>query len=257
MIYQKSYYINNPKATIIIVHGISEHSGRYKELALRFNEEGYDVLTYDHIGHGKSSGKRGKLKSFHEMIDILHSIVLKEKSRNNNKIFLLGHSMGGGVVNLYEAKYSNIDGIISSSAATNTPRELRLFKYIGFYLLRWVKISSKMFDDHLAKDPKVLENNKKDPLMLKFMYLSLLGEMFIKGVKYLHKNINNFNTPILYIHGTSDNIVDYKFSEYMYNNIKTKDKKLILYEGEYHEMLNDYNKEKVVSDILNWLNKRA
>lgn len=257
MIYQKSYYINNPKATIIIVHGISEHSGRYKELALRFNEEGYDVLTYDHIGHGKSSGKRGKLKSFHKMIDILHSIVLKEKSRNNNKIFLLGHSMGGGVVNLYEAKYSNIDGIISSSAATNTPRELRLFKYIGFYLLRWVKISSKMFDDHLAKDPKVLENNKKDPLMLKFMYLSLLGEMFIKGVKYLHKNINNFNTPILYIHGTSDNIVDYKFSEYMYNNIKTKDKKLILYEGEYHEMLNDYNKEKVVSDILNWLNKRA
>ena len=194
MIYQKSYYINNPKATIIIVHGISEHSGRYKELALRFNEEGYDVLTYDHIGHGKSSGKRGKLKSFHEMIDILHSIVLKEKSRNNNKIFLLGHSMGGGVVNLYEAKYSNIDGIISSSAATNTPRELRLFKYIGFYLLRWVKISSKMFDDHLAKDPKVLENNKKDPLMLKFMYLSLLGEMFIKGVKYLHKN--NFYTAL-------------------------------------------------------------
>lgn len=257
MIYQKNYYITNPKATVIIVHGISEHSGRYKELALRFNKEGYDVLTYDHIGHGKSSGKRGKLKSFHEMIDVLHSVVLAEKTRTNNKIFLLGHSMGGGVVNLYEAKYSNIDGIISSSAATNTPRELRPFKYIGFYLLRWIKISSKMFDDHLAKDPNVLKQIKEDPLMLDYMYLSLLGEMFVKGVKYLHKNINNFNTPILYIHGTSDNIVDYKFSEYMYNNIKTKDKKLILYEGEYHEMLNDYNKEKVITDILNWLNKRA
>lgn len=257
MIYQKNYYIENPKATIIIVHGIAEHSGRYKSLSERLNNEGYDVVTYDHLGHGQSEGKRGRLKSFHNMIDVLHSIVLAERSRNNNKIFLLGHSMGGGVVNLYEAKYGDVDGIISSSAATNTPKGLRIFKYIGFYLLRWIKVSSSMFDKHLAKDPKVLENNKKDPLMLDYMYLSLLGEMFIKGAKYIHKNINNFKTPILYIHGTDDQIVDYRFSVNMYENIPTVDKEIILYEGEYHEMLNDYNKEKVTNDILNWLNKRV
>jgi len=253
MIYKNKYFIENPKATIIIAHGIAEHSGRYDYLAKRFNKEGYDVITYDHIGHGKSGGKRGKLKSFHQMIDILHEIVLKEKERTNKKIFLLGHSMGGEIVNLYEAKYDDIDDIISSSAATNTLKEVRIFKYIGFSLLRWIKISTKRFDKFLAKDPAVLEKNKKDPLMLDHMYISLLGEMLVKGVNYLHKNINNFKNPILYIHGTKDGIVDYKFSQYMYDNIPTKDKEIILYDGEYHEMLNDYNKELIINDILKWL----
>ena len=65
MIFKTNYFIANPKATIIISHGIAEHSGRYKELAGILNENGYDVITFDHLGHGKSDGKRGNIKSFH------------------------------------------------------------------------------------------------------------------------------------------------------------------------------------------------
>lgn len=256
MIYQKNYYIENPKATIIIVHGIAEHSGRYEYLANRFNQIGLDVVTYDHPGHGKSGGDRGKIKSYNDIIDTLHNIVLSERKRNNNKIFLLGHSMGGGTVNIYEAKYGDVDGIVSVAAATNTPSNMKLLRLTGFYFLRKVKINTKIFDKDLAHDPNVLAQNKLDPLMLKYMYVSLIGEMFIKGTKFLHKNINNFKTPILYIHGTSDNIVDYRFSEYMFNNIPTKDKEIKLYPNEFHELLNDYNKETVINDILEWLKLR-
>ena len=89
------------------------------------------------------------------------------------------------------------------------------------------------------------------------MYMSLLGEMFVKGVKYLNKNINNFTTPIIYIHGTDDKIVVPEASIEMMKKIKSTDKTIKLYEGEYHEILNDYNREIVIKDILDWLNERV
>lgn len=258
MINFNKYYIDNPKGTIIIVHGIAEHSGRYLSLAKRFNNEGFNVLTYDHIGHGKSSGKRGKLKSFKDNINVLHEMVVGVKQEfPDGKVFLLGHSMGGGVVNLYAATYQDVDGIVSVAAATGTPRSANMLKYTGFWYLRWVRVNTKIFDNDLAKDPKVLELNKQDPLMLKYMYVSLIGEMFVKGIKYLNNNIENITAPIIYIHGTGDNIVNYHCSINMYNKIPSKDKELKLYDGEYHEILNDYNKEVVIKDIINWLNKRS
>lgn len=256
MINQVNYYIKNPVATIILVHGIAEHSGRYEYLAHKLNDKNFDVITYDHLGHGKSSGERGKLSSFHELVDVLHSIVLNEKKRTKNKIFLLGHSMGGGLVNIYEAKYHDVDGIVSVAAATHTPGNMAIFKLISYKPFKNLKISTKIFDKHLAHDPNVLKNNKKDDLMLNYMYLSLLGEMFIKGVRYIHKNIGDFKTPILYIHGNNDKIVNYRSSIKMHRKIPTQDKKIILYPGEKHELLNDFNKDKIIADITSWLKAR-
>lgn len=256
MIFQNNYFIENSKATIIIVHGIAEHSGRYNELAEKFNNNGFDCITYDQLGHGKSSGKKGKIRSFHNHIDVLHDIVLKEKIRSNKKIFLLGHSMGGGVCNIYAVKYGDVDGIISVAAATETPKNAILLKYIGFWYLRFIGINVKIFDKKLAKDPNVLIKNKSDDLMLKYMYISLIGEMFIKGVRYLNKNINKFLIPVIYLHGTDDKIVDSHASKQMYQKIKSEDKSLKLYSGEFHEMLNDYNKDFIISDIFDWLNER-
>lgn len=143
--------IEQPKATIIIVNGIAEHGGRYEHVAKFLNYNNYDVITYDQLGDGKSSGKRGKIKSFHEHIDSLHKAVLHDKQRNNNKIFLLGHSMGGLVVNLYQVKYGDIAGVISVAAATQTPKDMKIFKYIGFKYLRFISVSSNIFNNDLAK----------------------------------------------------------------------------------------------------------
>lgn len=255
MIFKNNYFIQNPTATIIIAHGIAEHSGRYEPLARILNDNGYDVITYDHLGHGKSSGARGKIKSFHDHIDTLNNIVSEEKNRTNNKIFLLGHSMGGGIVNLYAVKYKDVDGIISVAAATKTPSNAVVLKVIGFWYLRWVRLSTKMFDKHLAHDPNVVAVNKNDELMLKHFYLGLVGEMFVKGVKYLNKNINNYETPVIFLHGSKDKIVDVSASKEIFEKINVDNKTIKIYENEFHEMLNDYNKEIMIQDILDWLEK--
>ena len=87
MIHQKNYFVENPIATIIIVHGIAEHGGRYEHVAKFLNDNGYDVITYDQLGHGKSSGKRGKIKSFHEHIDSLHKVVYMKSKEITTKRF--------------------------------------------------------------------------------------------------------------------------------------------------------------------------
>lgn len=249
------HLVKQSKANIIIVHGIAEHSGRYKHVVEYFNKENFNVFTYDLRGHGKSEGKRGYLKSFHQHIDDLAQIVLYVKKHHDGKRFLLGHSMGGGIVHMYQVKYDHVDGIISSAAASNTPKSSKVLKYTGFWYLRKVKISTKMFADHLSYDPWVKEDNLKDPLNLKHMYVSLIGEMFVKGAKYIQKNLNKFTLPILYIHGTDDTIVEPIITERSYLKNGSNDKTYLTYPNMKHELFNEIDKQNVLKDCLDWLNE--
>ncbi|MDL2292700.1 alpha/beta hydrolase [Acholeplasma sp. OttesenSCG-928-E16] len=246
-------YVDNPKGTVIIVHGLAEHCGRYDHVVEALNKAQYDCLRYDHRGHGKSSGKRGKLKSFHNLVDDLHELVKLEKARSK-KVFLLGHSMGGSVVNIYDAKYHDVDGIISSAAATNTPEQAKILRKIGFWWLRWVSVKNEL-GDKLSRDPNVVIEYESDPYNLRKYYLSLAGEVFVSGYRYLKKNYSNMIVPILYLHGKEDKIVDASFSTHMHLVVPAKDKEIILYEGAKHEIFNEINKEEVIADCINWLDR--
>ena len=103
LLHVKRDEVADAKASIIITHGIAEHSGRYEEITKKLNDQGYSVIRYDLRGHGQSQGKRGALKSYHQFIDDLHVLVSEEKKANTKRIFLflIGHSMGGLIVNLY------------------------------------------------------------------------------------------------------------------------------------------------------------
>lgn len=253
-LYIEKDIIDKSKPTVIIVHGIGEHSGRYLHVKNVLNKAGYNVVRYDQRGHGKSTYALGKLKSFHQMIDDL-KLIVEDVKLDSKKVFLLGHSMGGLVVNLYAAKYGDVSGIISSGAATKTPKNAKILKYIGFWYLRWLKVGTKNVVEGLSRDKEVAIKYENDPLVLNKFSISLIGEMFIKGAKYLHKNLNKINVPILYLHGEKDPIVPASNSKFMYQNISVNDKELIIYEGALHEIYNETNKEEVISDTIKWLNK--
>lgn len=245
--------INEDFKTVIIVHGIAEHSKRYQHVELALNKAGYNTISYDQRGHGLSPYKRGAIKSFHDFVDDLHEIVTAQKDLS--KVYLLGHSMGGLIVHLHAAKYGNVAGIISSGAATKTPSDAKLLKYIGFWYLRNIKISTKRFGQGLSRDKEVLDKYLEDPLVLKHIYLSLIGEMFIKGVKYLSKNSRKITVPIIYLHGALDPIVSVNSSTQMYEKINSKDKTIKIYPDSLHEIYNELNKEEVINDTITWLDK--
>lgn len=256
LIHTKKDSVENPKATIIITHGIAEHSGRYDVITDRLNEAGYSVLRYDLRGHGLSQGKRGKLKNFHEFIDDLHVIVTAEKQQSNHKIFLIGHSLGGLIVDLYAVKYGDVDGVISSAAPSYFIKDVLPLRFIGYKLLGWIPKKTNFADDQLSRIKEVEDAYINDPLNLKHFYISLVGAMFISGVRYLNKNVSKFLAPVLFIHGGNDKIVPFAMSERLMDLIPSKDKQIIIYDNNYHEIFNDLDQEKVFKDVIKWLDDR-
>ena len=257
LIHVKRNPVERAKGTVIITHGIAEHSGRYEEITGKLNESLYSVVRYDIRGHGMSQGKRGALKSFHQMIDDLHEIVLEEKKQQPKKIFLIGHSMGGLIVDLYGVKYHDVDGIISSAGPSYFIKDVLPFRFIGYKWLGFLSKKTNFADNQLSRIKEIEEAYINDPLNLKKFHFSLAGNMFVSGVRYLNKHIDELQTPILMIHGEADKVVPVEFSRRLLKLLKIEDKTLITYPDAYHEVFNDIDREKTFSDVIHWLNERS
>lgn len=257
LLHVKRDEVKNARASIIITHGIAEHSGRYEEITKVLNDAGYTVVRYDLRGHGQSQGRRGTLKSWRQPIEDLHALVAEEKKKKPKKIFLIGHSLGGLIVNLYAVNHHDVDGIISSGAVTHYLKDVLPLRFIGFRLIGWVPKKSNFADDQLSRIKAVEDAYIQDPLNLKHFYISIVGHMMVKGVRQLNRNLKQYQTPVLLIHGGNDKIVPASFSERLHPLIPAKDKQMIIYPESYHEMFNDLDKDKVFEDLLNWLDERA
>lgn len=255
-LYYEINKVENPKGTIVIVHGLGENLRRYDTFVKELNDEGYVVYRFDHRGHGMSGGKRGFAKSFMDVVKDTDLFV--EMSRNDYpeiKHFLMGHSMGGFTVNAYGVTYqSKLDGIISSAAPGIIMKMTKPLTFVPWKLIGNINMKNNL-GGKLSHDPKVEEEYVKSPLNLAKYKIRLAGTMFVEGVRYLHKNINSFSYPVLYLHGKEDQIVEKESTEWLYSNNPSSDKEVCYYDGMYHEILNEHEREKVVSDILVWLNK--
>lgn len=257
LLHVKRDEVLDAKGSIIITHGIAEHSGRYDEITKFLNDAGYSVIRYDVRGHGVSQGPRGKLKSYKQFIEDLHELVIEEKKKEPKKLYLLGHSMGGLIVLMYGVTYQDVDGIISSAAPSYFIKDVLPFRIMGYKWLGFLPKKTNFADDQLSRIKAVEEAYIEDPLVLKKFYFSLAGNMFVSGVRYLNKHIKNFSTPLLLVHGEADKIVPTAFSHRIKELIPVEDKTLITYPDNYHEIFNDLDKEKVYKDVVTWLDERT
>lgn len=256
LIHVKRNDVLESKGSIIITHGIAEHSGRYDELTQKLNDAGWSVVRYDIRGHGLSQGKRGALKHYSQTYQDLKVLVEEEKKRQPKKIFLIGHSMGGLIVNMYAVTYHDVDGIISSAAPTYFIKDVLPFRFIGYRWLGFLTKKTNFADDQLSRIKEVEDAYIQDPLNLKKFHFSLAGNMFVGGVRYVNKHIKQYQTPVLFIHGEADKVVPVDFSKRIYELIHIEDKKIITYPLGYHEVFNDIDREIVFTDVLAWLEER-
>jgi len=256
-LYFKKDIPENPKAIVIIVHGLCEHQGRYDYVVKRFNEFGYGVYRFDNRGHGKSGGEPGYIDDFIYFIDDADLIVeLARKEYPNLPIFMLGHSMGGFIAAGYGSKYPDkLRGQIFSGPATIVLPVFDNLKDVDFDSEPRVKVPNAL-SKLICRDKEVVKEYDNDPLVLKETNQKLLGEVFIKGPAWLNENIKNYTYSCLILHGDDDRIVIPKAGQWLYDNVNSKDKELKFYEGLFHEILNEKEKEEVIEDIKNWIDER-
>ncbi|MGI6781822.1 MAG: alpha/beta fold hydrolase [Acholeplasmataceae bacterium] len=259
-IHIRTYEVEKPKATIVFSHGIAEHHLRYKTLIDYLNESGYNVLAYDLRGHGKSGGKRGYIKSANVYVEDLNYLIGVAKEKYNQKVFLIGHSLGALIGNLYLISRSfdelNVDGVVGSGTAGNYQKASNILRYLPVNLLWFVKIKTNFKDPNLYQDPTQTINFVKDDFLLDSFYLTLIDRTMIKGMRRLKKSMSKIETPYLFVHGEDDNIIPIKSSKNLFNHIKSTDKIHKVYPGLKHNILNDNKSLEVFKDIVQWLNER-
>ena len=249
--------VDSPKAAVILVHGLFEHAGRYDYVVSRLNDFGYSVYRFDNRGHGRSGRERGYIADYQIFIDDAQKIVETAKQKNSKlPLFMLGHSMGGFITAFYGVKYPDrlAGQILCGAAVTVQPifKDMASFDYNAKPL---APIPNKL-SDTICRDPQVVRDYKEDPLVLKEVTNKLIGEVYIKGARLLMESMNTYKYPCLILHGGGDQIVTPDSSKHFYDHISSTDKQLKIYEGLYHEILNEPEKDTVIEDIRLWLEAR-
>lgn len=243
------------KATIIIVHGLAEHLGRYDDLAGVLNAAGFNVIRYDQRGHGHSSGENTYYSKVDEITDDLGAIVkYSKKFLAGQKIFVIGHSMGGYTAAMYGTKYPRtIDGYITSGALTRYNHELFAGIPVGLD-------SHDYFKNELGKGlcstDIVLKHYVEDALNKKEISVGLVRTIE-KGIDYLKLEAGDFKDPILIMHGENDGLVSTLDSEQFHDEISSEDKKLIIYSELEHEIFNEFTmKTEIFNTVISWIEER-
>lgn len=258
-IYSEKHTADAPKAVITIVHGLGEHIGRYHYFIEKLNEAGFSVYGLDLYGHGQSGGLRGYLDDFQRFVDEAIYLIDYAKSENPDiPCFLFGHSMGGCIASTVGEQTDNlVDGIILSGACTDVPPSAAKLQGV-------IKILSKIapkaklgnsLGQFVSRDKDVVENYNTDPLNLKKLTFSLYNQFCVIGANNSRDNAPEFSYPVYILHGTDDKLADPKASENFYKNCSSQDKTLKMYDGLYHEILNEPEKDEVIADIISWLCK--
>lgn len=250
---------DTPKAVICLVHGMGEHSGRYAQWAERFVNDGYAVAAYDQRGHGKSGGSRGHAPSFDALYDDAEVFLSKVKEYfPNNKYVIYGHSMGGDVVsNLLIRRKPNVDaGILSSPyfrMAFAAPKlKITLGKWME-NILPTLTLPTGLNANHISRDPEEVKKYKTDPLVHDKISAKM-GMQLIDNGEYAIAHAGEITVPLLVLHGTGDMLTSHRATqEFVANggtNITSK-----FYDGLYHEMHNEPERNQVYSDIIAFLEK--
>lgn len=245
-----------PRAIVLIIHGLAEHLGRYDYVTDKFNSFGYSVYRYDQRGHGSSGGERGFFPRYDTLADDANVMVdLVRKENADLPVFLLGHSMGGMSVIGFSIKYPNkIRGVILSGALCIDLNDMT--DSIPADLPPMALLPNQL-SSLICSDPQVVKAYEDDPAVLKEITVSL----FRQNKSCLDwfnskRNLKKVQYPILILHGGADKIIFPQNAHHLYDNISSTDKEVKVYEGLYHEILNEKAKDEVIEDIHRWIEKR-
>ena len=245
-----------PRGILVIAYGFNSHSGQYAEVAEQFVAAGLAVFALDHRGRGKSEGKRFHVEKFSDYVDDLATFIrLVKTCEPGLPVFLLGHSAGGVISSLYVLEHqSELAGLISESFAFELPAPkfaltaLKGLSHIAPHL-RVLKLKNEDF----SRDRKIVETMNRDPLIAGENQTSKTVAELIRADERLRSEIPRITLPLLILHGTEDRAAKADGSRFFNEAAGSNDKTLKLYDGAYHDLLNDDVRKQVFSEILGWI----
>ena len=251
---------SDPKAAVVLSHGVSEHSARYAHVGLALNHAGYALYGLDHRGHGRSDGDRANIERLDYLVADLLTMVETVAEQHGGKPFMLGHSMGGCVATQFAIEHQDtIRGLVLSAPAVDTSAASSVERVLG-RLTSSVAPNLGVFKvdpEGVSRDPEVVKAYVEDPFVFHRKLPARTVSEIVTAVDRMPERLEGITLPILIMHGSADPIVPPAASRFIEQGVGSGDKSLIMYEGLYHEILNEPEQDRVLADIVGWLNQRV
>ena len=248
-----------PRAVVVICHGVNSHGGQYLWPAAQLEAAGFSVYAIDLRGRGKSEGARFYIDDISDYTEDLGTLIALAKSRDPGlPVFLLGHSAGGVVSCTYALDHQReLAGLICESFAYQVPAPglvLAIVRFLGRVApkIPVLKLKNKDF----SRDPAAVRALDNDPLTQGEIQPAGTVAALLKATDRMKREFPLITLPVFILHGTHDKATMPAGSQFFHDTAGSKDKTLRLYEGHFHDLLNDIGKEAVMAEMVAWINAR-
>jgi alpha-beta hydrolase superfamily lysophospholipase len=245
-----------PRGVVVIVPGFNSHSGQYLWVGDQLAVRGIAVYSLDLRGRGRSDGDRFFVQEFSDYISDVSSLMKLAKSREPGlPVYLLGHSAGGvSACGFALENQAELAGLICESFAFQVPApDFALAVLKGLSHIAPHAHVLKLKNEDFSRDPKVVQAMNSDPLIANEVQPTQTVAAMVRADEQLKKEFPLITLPLLILHGTADHATKPAGSQFFYDTAGSADKTLKMYEGRYHDLLNDIGKEEVLADITRWI----
>lgn len=251
----------DPRAVIVLAHGLGEHARRYDHVAQRFGEAGFITYALDHRGHGRSGGKRMLVRNITEFTADVDTLVgLAKRDNPGLKCVVLGHSMGGGIVFAYAVERPDDYDLVVLSAPAVAAQEIvspvvaLAAKVVGT-VLPGLPVQELDFT-LISRDPEVVRAYNDDPLVYHGRVPAGIGKALLGVGETMPRRAPALTAPLLVVHGTGDGLVPITGSRRLVECVGSTDVQFKEYPGLYHEVFNEPERDEVLHDVVSWITAR-
>ncbi len=251
------------KGTVLVLHGMSEHSGRYEHVLDHLAGAGFSALAIDYRGWGLAEGKRACLRSFDEYVtDALRGLRLaRHKMGGEGPIFLLGHSQGGLLAaRTAMEEGTGLAGLVLSAPALGIGVEVPFYKRavaaLASTLVPDLSLPSDIPNEWLTKDPEMLAWTAADPLMVRKGTARWFTET-LRTQALVLSSAASITTPTLFLIAGDERLVSVEANRAFRDRLGCSDPTWIEYPGLLHEVFNELERRTVLEDLVSWLRERT
>ena len=252
-----------PRAVVVISHGLAEHGGRYAAVAERLVARNYAVYALDHRGHGRSPGGRANIERFAYVVSDLGTFVGRaQRQHPGHPAFLIGHSMGGAIALGCALQFPDaLKGLVLSAPALTIGEDVSALKSWLVRLLSAVAPGVGALTlpaSAISRDPAVVSAYERDPLVYRGSVPARTLAELLAAINQFPERVPRLRVPVLVQHGTADRLVSCDANRPIYAALgQPKQRAIRTYDGLFHEIYNEPERDRVIGDLEAWLEAHA
>ena len=261
-VFWQSWHPAEPRGVVVLAHGLHEHSGRYAHVAERLVGAGFALHALDHRGHGRSGGTEGNIGPMACVrTDLHHLREMAGEADPGLPVVVLGHSMGGLVALDYvlDRGGDGLAGLVVSGPALDTSAASGVQRVAAPLLARFLPNLGVLTlgAENVSRDPEVVRAYEEDPLVRTGPVRARTGAEMLGAVQRVEPRLGELSLPLLVLQGSEDRLVPVDAARLVHDRAGSADRTIHLYDGLFHEVLNEPEREQVLDDLVGWLEAHA